>query len=497
MASGAAPVAGSTAGSASGPTTRQASVVAAGGEKPVIDWGRCKSRFLRKQHAQCGFLSVPMDYENPSGRKLQLAVSRVKHTTKRFQGVMLTNPGGPGGAGLELVTIGKYMPRHSGASYDWIGFDPRGVGSSKPAVSCRPRYFHANRPAYVPRSEEDVQTWLRRSHGYAKSCAKYGELLDHLRTIDTVRDMDRLRQALGADRINFYGYSYGTYLGQVYATLFADHVRRMVLDSNVDPRGVWYQLNLDQDVAFERAIDVFFRWVAAHHKTYRLGRTAASVRRAYLRERHVLRSHPVGRLGPSELDDAVAVAAYVQFVWPDLARAFALLRHHHNPKPLLRTRALLIPPGDDNEYAMYLATECTDAPWPSEWEQWERDARRLHPDHPLFTWPNTWFNAPCLFWPASPGTPVTVDGHHVSALLVDQTLDAATPFEGSLETRSLFPASRLVAIRGGTTHASTPDLAGRCAAARIAAYLKRGALPPRKPGRRADVSCPAPPLPRP
>ena len=155
-------------------------------------------------------------------------------------------------------------------------------------------------------------------------------------------------------------------------------------------------------------------------------------------------------------------------------------------------------PGTDNGYAMYLATQCTDAAWPTVWATWERDNTRVNAIAPLYTWPNAWFNAPCLYWPAKPGTPVQVDGSKAPpSLLIDETLDAPTPYAGSLETRALLPNSVLLAEPGGVTHAestsSTP-----CVISTITAYLADGTLPPRKPGEgKADATCAAPQLPAP
>lgn len=225
-----------------------------GASPPGIDWGPCTDAALAGQ-AECGYLSVPLDYQHPNGATIKLAVSRVKHTVpeSQYQGVMLVNPGGPGGSGLDLATLGAAVPNNAGDAYDWIGFDPRGVGASKPALSCIPDYFHGDRPPYTPTTPGLLQTWLARSKAYAQACGRNGgALLAHMKTTDSARDMDRIRAALGASKINYYGFSYGTYLGQVYTTLFPDRVRRMVLDSNVDPRHVWYEANLRQDIAFER-----------------------------------------------------------------------------------------------------------------------------------------------------------------------------------------------------------------------------------------------------
>src|SRR5438046_5516010 len=98
-----------------------------------VAFGACADPGLAQAGAECGFLSVPLDYGNPRGAKIQIAVSRIKHKVpdSQYQGIILVNPGGPGGSGLGLVTLGQFVPNHVGDAFDWIGFDPRGVGSSK------------------------------------------------------------------------------------------------------------------------------------------------------------------------------------------------------------------------------------------------------------------------------------------------------------------------------------------------------------------------------
>ncbi len=264
-----------------------------------IKWGPCSDPDLAKAHAQCGDLQVPLDYDQPDSQQISLAVSRVVHTSPAadYQGVMLVNPGGPGGSGLGLSVLGQFVPNHAGDAYDWIGFDPRGVGSSKPSLSCLPHYFGYNRPYYVPETQELERTWLARSDAYAKACGANGRaLLPHMKTTDAAKDMDSIRTALGAQQVNYYGFSYGTYLGQVYSTLFPSRVRRMVLDSNVDPRRVWYAANLDQDVAFDRNINIWFGWLAKYDKVYHLGTTEVAVRKLFYAEEQRLRKQPAGGL---------------------------------------------------------------------------------------------------------------------------------------------------------------------------------------------------------
>ena len=474
-----------------------------------ITWGPCSDPNLKQVHAQCGFLKVPLDYSDPGGAKISLAVSRIKHTSpaSRYQGIILTNPGGPGGSGLNLnaflVSALQQEKLANGAAaagdYDWIGFDPRGVGSSVPALTCEPGYFSYDRPNYIPTSAAIVQTWLNRSSGYATACAnKNGALLDHMTTIDTARDMNSIRAALGQKQITYYGFSYGTYLGQVYSTMFPSHVRRMILDSNVDPRRVWYQANLDQDLAFNRNIDIWFAWIAKYNKIYGLGSTEKAVQNLFYSEQARLLKHPAGGvIGPDEWVDTFLQAGYYEQTWLTLGSAFAGFVHKGDWKTIKSLYDNTDTPGNDNSFAVYNAVQCTDVQWPLSWAKWDADNTAVYRKAPFETWANAWFNAPCLYWPAPAHRPLRINGTHVkSALLIDETLDAATPFTGSLEVRSLYPNAVLLAEPGGTTHADS--LSGDlCVDGTIASYLALGQLPERKPGGGPDATCKPLPVPVP
>jgi hypothetical protein len=153
--------------------------------------------------------------------------------------------------------------------------------------------------------------------------------------------------------------------------------------------------------------------------------------------------------------------------------------------------------GADNGYAIYLAVQCTDTQWPTDWNRWRVDNWLTFSRAPFQTWGNAWFNAPCLYWGAKPGKPVAVDGSKAPGiLLINETLDAATPYEGSLEVRSRFPKSALIEGVGGTTHSGS--LFGiACVDNQIADYLASGKLPARKPGRQSDSQCEPNPQPAP
>lgn len=468
---------------------------------PDIKWSPCTDPNLKMHKAECGFLAVPMDYRRPLGGSIQLAVSRIRHTVpaKQYQGVMLVNPGGPGGSGRGLSVIGSLVPDGAGKAYDWIGFDPRGVGASKPSLTCDSGYAGYDRPPYLPTTAQRETAWLNKAQRYADACAKAGgPLLDHLKTVDTVRDMDSLRVALGADKINYYGFSYGTYLGQVYASMFPQRVRRMVLDGNVDPSRVWYDSNLDQDSAFNRNIKIYFGWIAKYDKVYHLGRTESAVEKLFYAEQSKLVTKPAGGvIGPDELTDVFLQPGYYIFGWQDVANAFSAWVNKHDPAPLKKLYDDNNPkkPAADNNYAIYLAVQCSDVKWPTAWTKWRADNWAMHRKAPFETWANAWYNAPCREWRATPGVPVTVNGADVPPiLLLSESLDAATPFSGSLEVRQRFPRSSLVEGVGGTTHAGSL-FGNKCVDDTVAGYLATGVLPKRAQGDRSDKRCN--PLPQP
>jgi pimeloyl-ACP methyl ester carboxylesterase len=277
---------------------------------------------------KCASLAVPLNYSDPSGRKITLALSMLPATAPpaKQQGDLLVNPGGPGGNGRYLAAVVAYGMNHQVASeYNIIGFDPRGVGASVPALHCDPSFFAAARPDYVPASQAAERLLIGRAKTYAAGCEhRFGWLLPHMTTVDAAKDMDSIRAALGQSKISYFAYSYGTYLGQVYATLFPHRVKRMVLDSTVDPKGAWWADNISQDYAFQGRQQAFFSWVARNHSAYGLGSTPAQVQAAWYRARADLAAHPVAgsngpMIGPDEFDDTFLQGGYNDQYCPGLS----------------------------------------------------------------------------------------------------------------------------------------------------------------------------------
>ncbi|MDG9717742.1 alpha/beta hydrolase [Streptomyces sp. DH24] len=449
---------------------------------------------------QCASLKVPLDHAKPRGRQITLALSRVPHTAKRYQGPLLVNPGGPGGSGLTLAGfVASALPKSVAAQYDVIGFDPRGVGASRPALDCRPGHFDPVRPDSVPRTRALERANVARAKAFAAACGeKYGDLLAHIDTVSTVRDMDAVRAALGAKRINYFGYSYGTYLGAVYGRLFPQRVRRLVLDSVVDPTGVWYQDNLAQDLAFNDRHRAFMAWVARHDGTYRLGTDPAAIEAKWYGMRAALAKEPAeGKVGAAELEDTYIPGGYFNGYWPYLAEAFAAYVNDRNTDPLVEAYENFgaVDASGHNGYSVYAAVECRDAPWPRDWRQWRGDNWAVHGKAPFMTWNNAWYNAPCAFWPTRSLRPVDVTNDELPpALLFQATNDAATPYEGGVTMGHMLARSSLVVEEGGGNHGIT--LSGNdCLDKHLAAYLRDGTVP-RGDGE-VDAVCRALPDPKP
>ena len=294
----------------------------------TLHWHSCEGGLRQYGVPDCTMLSVPLDYAKAGGRQISLALDMIPATAPKSQrqGILLVNPGGPGGSGLSLAAeVAQGLSPAVAHQYDIVGFDPRGVGSSVPELSCDPGFFSGVRPNYIPANPAAEQVLINRAKTYATDCGqRFGWLLPHMTTQDVARDMDAIRTAFGVSKINYYAFSYGTYIGQVYATLFPGRVRRMVLDSTVDPTGAWYADNVQQDYAFQGRMQAFFAWAARYDGTYHLGGTAAQVQAAWYRARDRLLAHPViGTIGADEFDDTFLQGGYLDQLWPGLAAALS------------------------------------------------------------------------------------------------------------------------------------------------------------------------------
>jgi pimeloyl-ACP methyl ester carboxylesterase len=457
-----------------------------------IDWAACPEGWGLAAPVQCGRVTVPVDYARPFGASIELAVDRALSTgtPEEHQGALVYNPGGPGGSGLRFPvrsTTGAALWTKTAKAYDFVGFDPRGVGHSAP-ISCQdPREFaRAPKADPVPDGEADKQAHRRAARAYAAGCLRRtgAAVLSQMTTPNAARDLDVLRAALGERGLTYLGVSYGTYLGAVYADLFPTHLRRMVVDSVVDPSPdrIWYRDNLDQDVAFETRWTDWETWVARYDGVYHLGATVPAVQARWQRLRAAAGAHPIGgAVGPAELIGFFQNAPYYDTAWAAVARVWS--RYAAGDTQALVDAAAPDPSDTageasaENAGAVYTAVECTDARWPADWRTWDRDNTALNARHPFMTWPNAWLNLPCATWPVPQRTPVDVRSHPglPPVLIVQSTRDAATPYPGAVALHHRLAGSRLVTERDAGSHGVT-NLVNPCVNDRVDAYLLTGTL---------------------
>ncbi|MEO3890141.1 alpha/beta hydrolase [Nonomuraea sp. B5E05] len=210
--------------------------------------------------AECARLKVPLDYRNPKGRQAELALLRVPARGKDPIGSLLVNPGGPGFPGTEhaALTAAAWARSPITERFHIVGFDPRGVGASKPALDC---FTDAERERDVKLSSipAGVDDWTKQeTRRLVEQCAKRSggkQVLAHVGTRDVARDMDVLRQALGDEKLSFAGSSYGTRLGAVYAEMFPRKVRALVLDGAMDPLKDTYERRVQQATGMQRSFE--------------------------------------------------------------------------------------------------------------------------------------------------------------------------------------------------------------------------------------------------
>ncbi|WP_432094530.1 alpha/beta hydrolase [Streptomyces sp. bgisy100] len=463
-----------------------------------IDWKDCPADWSLPKPIQCGYVSVPLDYAKPNGRTIKIAVDRIGNTgtAGERQGALIYNPGGPGGSGMRFplrVTSKNPLWTKTSKAYDFVGFDPRGVGRSTPISCVDPQEFvKAPKLDPVPDSEADKRVQRKLAKDYADGCKKRSRtMLPHMTTPNTARDMDVIRAALGEKKLNYLGVSYGTYLGGVYATLFPKHTRRMIVDSVVNPsrEKIWYQANLDQDVAFEMRWDDWKAWVAKNDAAYHIGNTPQKVQKQWEKLRAKAKKNPIGGVvGPAELLGFFQSAPYYDSSWSQVAGVWSKYLAGDE-------KALVEAAGPDlsdtagnisaeNGNAVYTAVECADAKWPTSWKKWNRDNTRLHRDYPFLTWSNAWMNLPCATWGAPQRTPLNVGTGKgaTKVLIVQSARDAATPYDGAVELHKRLKGSRLITERNAGSHGVT-GLVNPCINERVDDYLLKGTLG------RSDVTC--------
>lgn len=251
-------------GSVLGPVALAAGLVAvpavAHADQPAITWGECPEG-VDHERAECGHVTVPTYYDAPDKGTIEVGFIRLKATGER-KGSLFTNPGGPNGDAYGWVNNAAW-PKEVEQEFDIIGVQPRGLRESAP-VNCT-----ASNPGDSP-----IVALTQIGAITRQDCEKNTPgYTDSITTENTARDWEVVRQALGEERINIAGLSYGTFLGSTYATLFPQHTDKMVLDSGMNPNMAWNGIFASQQAGYENALEDFFTYMAKNDATYHAGKT--------------------------------------------------------------------------------------------------------------------------------------------------------------------------------------------------------------------------------
>jgi pimeloyl-ACP methyl ester carboxylesterase len=413
-----------------------------------LSWGPCPGVQEPTLGLECSTLTVPLDYAKPHGKTIDVAVSRLPSTRPdERRGVLLLNIGGQGDsqAALPLTLVSLGLPASVRERYDLVEFDPRGIGRSTP-LTCdlRPDQAATLIPPPYAKDAADVEQRAVQAHQIADQCANSstGHLLPYITTTNVARDMDRIREALGEQRISYLGYSDGTRLGTVYAALFPNRTDRMVFDSVSGLGGLDAIGARRWGLGFELRFPDFTRWAASRDGTYGLGATSDRVRTKFLGVVDQLDQQPVAGINGAGLRALTFGLLFNDSTFPALAETLRALGNGQAPP--------LPPLGPGGDFSGQLALSCNKPGWPKDVETYQRHVAEDRVRYPLFgpAAANVW---PCAFWPSGPEAAVDISRAGSSnILLVNNLRDPGTPYVGAVELRrALGKRARLVTVDEG------------------------------------------------
>jgi pimeloyl-ACP methyl ester carboxylesterase len=490
LAAGVATAAGAST-TTSGPTTTNAGLEQFYQQK--ANWRSCQQnpqdtagQALDEAGAQCADVTVPLDYTRRDRRTITVALSRIAATdTAHKIGPLVINLGGPGIPVLERVTDAAGAMGATGARFDLIGMDVRFTGRSTP-MDCEWPSTWIPRSAGVDRASFNRMIAL--SSDLARRCTdRYASELTFASTANAARDLDVVRQVLGAAKMSFLGYSYGTYLGAMYTQLFPNRADRMVLDSAIDPADPGVHLhNTTGPKHDQAALAQWAGWAAAHDADYHLGTTGAAVLARIDRIYQGAARHPL-HVGTYTVDDTVVPALFIDPLVDDsdfdndqLARYvqtldLALTAGHADPSPDLADALAGILTGVSSKiHSGQIAISCADESVPRDPEFYWRDVRARQAQQPLFGAMSR--VNPCAFWPAGSVTSVPIR-NAVPALIVHADGDIGTTPELNQAMHTALTSSRMITLDGVRTHGVYLFRGASCVDDAVNAYLNTGTLP--------------------
>lgn len=435
-----------------------------------IQWSGCA-----RGSGQCASVLVPLDYELPQDRAIRLALRRTSATANPKLGTIFVNPGGPGAAGQHLATS---FSTKGLEMFDIVGWDPRGTGESA-GLNCLDR---STADAYLaldasPDSSAELADLIAGANEFAQACHDIaGDLLTHVSTEDTARDLEILRQLAGGGQLNYFGYSYGTYLGAVYADLYPGSVGKMVLDSAVDITGTNETI---QAQGFDTALRNYALWCAARACGLGVSESEVTASITSLWDRLDVASLAVQ---DRQLTQSLAVTGVAQFLygrqdaWPALTNAVAKALAGDG-QPLLRAADALNgrrSTGYSEMFSAFPAISCADAApvtLAQAEERWLIDQQKA-PIFGKYLGPQVI----CPVWPVHNDQvriPTAIGAPPI--VVIGATGDSAAPYQSAVDMARQLESGILVTFEG-TGHGHYGGKSA-CVDALVVTYFAQGEVP--------------------
>ena len=421
----------------------------------TVEWSSCEEGF------QCGKVRVPMDYEDPESEEITLSTIKLASTGTK-QGSILVNPGGPGGSGVDFVKDAgnTHFTQKLRTNFDLVGFDPRGVKRSAPVECMSDAERDASREM-VFRKDTDagLAAALEFNKSVAEQCVeKTGPVLGHIDTVSAAKDLDILRAVMNEAKLNYLGYSYGTFLGSTYASLFPDNVGRLVLDGAVDPSISNEELTAGQARAFEKALRAYVADCLRQNSCPLSGSVDNGIQEIRELINAVDRDPQTakdGRLvtGP-DFVNGIYLPLYDDQSWPALTQALDSA-FSGDVSQMLRIADLGADREPNGKYSSnsafaFNAINCLDYPMVMDTAGMRAEEARLKQESPTFGAFFAYGGASCKDWPyKSTRTPAPVEySGSAPIVVIGTTGDPATPLEWAQSLRKQLENAALITWEG-------------------------------------------------
>lgn len=419
-----------------------------------LDWGACEEG---ASGTECATFEVPLDYDEPEGERIEIAVKRFPSESGTPEGSLVVNPGGPGGSGFDFADAAPFITSDEVRSnFDVVGFDPRGVGRSTP-LTCMDtdgidEYLGAEYETEdgagdaAALTEQGVAEVEESSRDFVSACEERApDLMMHVGTENVARDMDVLRALLGDEQLTYMGASYGTHIGAEYAEQFPDRVRALLLDGAVDPSQTPLEASVAQATGFETALRAFVEDCLGREDCPLGGpddgiEDGVQALTGFLEgtaEQPLENAGDDREVNRARAELGVMAALYSEDFWERVREGITDGMEEGDGTVLMQLADDLYSRGDpaayQNSTAMLSAVNCSDAPGPRDVDVYEEAAEAAGEESPLFGPGLAWGALTCAFWPeeaVAEGGELTAEGAD-PIMVLGTTRDSATPYAWS------------------------------------------------------------------